>query len=341
MFFLKTGSYVFNTEGHPIDTAALHCCSAEKKAEDIALQEFHDNLDLLSLFNIRDEKNNIPGVQWVLGENRNQQKEMQEFLSTLHKKTEVPVSHNEQRLKSGTKGDHQQLLSTDGQVFVSIPADKTKSNVKVSISGNGMNIKRDRSGSEDLDHNDKFSQTDKSDFYTERNDIQNRDIDSDKKGALHERGTVLDKKPAPGTKEGNKVSKDFTPNQQTVVLDTSQTSYKNKESLSKVREMFSNSEKEGTPKNVNTGHGSFTQPGDKTETSKSGAKLNELMKMLQSFTMDILGSSVDSTHRALHEKLKYYDIGHRSKPELLTCKAQPYYSRFSVLGEMFLENVNS
>ena len=46
------GGYVFNTEAHPIDSAALYCCSAEKKQHDKVLQDFHDNLDLLALLDI-------------------------------------------------------------------------------------------------------------------------------------------------------------------------------------------------------------------------------------------------------------------------------------------------
>lgn len=43
---LDTGSYVFNTEAHPIDLAAVHCCSAQKAREDAALHRFQEALDL-------------------------------------------------------------------------------------------------------------------------------------------------------------------------------------------------------------------------------------------------------------------------------------------------------
>ncbi|KAH9491475.1 ER degradation-enhancing alpha-mannosidase-like protein 2 [Bulinus truncatus] len=52
---IEAGGYVFNTEAHPIDLAAVHCCSAEKKEEDRLLQDFHNNLDMISLLNIVDE----------------------------------------------------------------------------------------------------------------------------------------------------------------------------------------------------------------------------------------------------------------------------------------------
>ena len=48
------GGYVFNTEAHPIDTAALYCCSAEKNADDASINELHDNIDLLELLGLDD-----------------------------------------------------------------------------------------------------------------------------------------------------------------------------------------------------------------------------------------------------------------------------------------------
>ena len=46
------GGYVFNTEAHPIDTAALYCCSADKQRDDLTLIDLHNNLDLLDLFDL-------------------------------------------------------------------------------------------------------------------------------------------------------------------------------------------------------------------------------------------------------------------------------------------------
>ncbi|KAK6972511.1 ER degradation-enhancing alpha-mannosidase-like protein 3 [Biomphalaria glabrata] len=57
---IEAGGYVFNTEAHPIDLAAVHCCSAEKKEEDRILENFHNNLDLLSLLDVFDEADDLP-----------------------------------------------------------------------------------------------------------------------------------------------------------------------------------------------------------------------------------------------------------------------------------------
>lgn len=45
---LEAGGYIFNTEAHPIDAAAVYCCSAAKD-EGAILQEFHDSMDLMAL----------------------------------------------------------------------------------------------------------------------------------------------------------------------------------------------------------------------------------------------------------------------------------------------------
>ncbi|KAK7480421.1 hypothetical protein BaRGS_00028340 [Batillaria attramentaria] len=49
---IDTGGYIFNTEAHPMDLAAVHCCSAQKKEEEEILWHFHDNLNLLELLDI-------------------------------------------------------------------------------------------------------------------------------------------------------------------------------------------------------------------------------------------------------------------------------------------------
>ncbi|CAN7937452.1 unnamed protein product [Ixodes hexagonus] len=46
---LDAGGYVFNTEAHPIDVAAVHCCSTQKVAEDTALERLEELLDLSKL----------------------------------------------------------------------------------------------------------------------------------------------------------------------------------------------------------------------------------------------------------------------------------------------------
>lgn len=51
---IDAGGYFFTSEAHPIDTASVYCCSSQKKQDDKLLQNMHDNLNLLSLFDIDD-----------------------------------------------------------------------------------------------------------------------------------------------------------------------------------------------------------------------------------------------------------------------------------------------
>ena len=54
LFIIIAGGYVFNTEAHPIDIAALYCCSAERHDDLAALHDLHDNIDLLELLGLVD-----------------------------------------------------------------------------------------------------------------------------------------------------------------------------------------------------------------------------------------------------------------------------------------------
>ncbi|KAL1427586.1 hypothetical protein MTO96_017285 [Rhipicephalus appendiculatus] len=46
---IDTGAYVFNTEAHPVDVAAVHCCSVDKALEDQALRDFAKEFDVSKL----------------------------------------------------------------------------------------------------------------------------------------------------------------------------------------------------------------------------------------------------------------------------------------------------
>lgn len=52
---LGSGGYIFNTEAHPIDVAAVYCCSAERKAHQALLQDFQNTMDLHSLLDINEK----------------------------------------------------------------------------------------------------------------------------------------------------------------------------------------------------------------------------------------------------------------------------------------------
>ncbi|WAR03730.1 EDEM2-like protein [Mya arenaria] len=128
---VDTGSYIFNTEAHPIDTAALYCCSAEKKEHDLELQDFHDNLDLLTLFNLNDNTDTIEGVRWSTYKKRNDTlTDMQQNLESL--------SEQIKKYQVKTEGDHQRIMSTKGEKFT--VNQRQSSSTKV-VTINGKHIK--------------------------------------------------------------------------------------------------------------------------------------------------------------------------------------------------------
>jgi mannosidase alpha-like ER degradation enhancer 2 len=56
---VDSGGYVFNTEAHLIDIAAVYCCSHQKNFEDSILSEFQNNLDLHSLFGLHSKSSDL------------------------------------------------------------------------------------------------------------------------------------------------------------------------------------------------------------------------------------------------------------------------------------------
>lgn len=56
---IDAGGYVFNTEAHPIDIAAVYCCSSQKTVEDSVIAHFQDNLDLYSILELNNNNDNL------------------------------------------------------------------------------------------------------------------------------------------------------------------------------------------------------------------------------------------------------------------------------------------
>jgi len=50
---------VFNTEAHPIDAAALYCCSGEKYRDDIKLDQLQTGKNILATLNITSHDDSI------------------------------------------------------------------------------------------------------------------------------------------------------------------------------------------------------------------------------------------------------------------------------------------
>lgn len=393
---IDTGSYIFNTEGHPVDTAALYCCSAEKKEDDAELQNFHDNLDLLTLLDIHDHDNTIQGVKWN-PRKRNEKSNTGGILGDL--------KLGGSKWKSSFKGDHQNILSTEGKVFtikdLNIPV--VNLNVhggKVVVENSKMGVRETKSkiveeGSTYKDHVTREEQEKSSDSlsseariklkeikiggikdlketcdisepgndckagieestrskyvfdekdgnianeedYTENNDESNDEMDNKRDANIHE--TVEEKY---GLKLTTDLKKSADKDKDVIDDDGSEEEEENDDSDN------DNRNKEPTVQKpaISLGHhdsihlkDSILEINNKEEIPKSGLeKLNEIMELLKSMTTGVLTQSSVNV-RTLYDKLKYYSLFKISNPELMTCKAQPFYMRFSAMGEMFLED---
>uniref|UniRef100_A0A915BUK3 Aminoacyl-tRNA synthetase class II (D/K/N) domain-containing protein n=1 Tax=Parascaris univalens TaxID=6257 RepID=A0A915BUK3_PARUN len=51
---LDAGGYIFNTEAHPLDPAAIYCCSAKRNSDIEKVAKFEDSIDLTDLIDITD-----------------------------------------------------------------------------------------------------------------------------------------------------------------------------------------------------------------------------------------------------------------------------------------------
>ncbi|XP_054166132.1 ER degradation-enhancing alpha-mannosidase-like protein 2 [Oppia nitens] len=52
---IDSGGYIFNTEAHLLDTAAVYCCSNQKTTETNIFMDFQNNLDLYSALDLNDK----------------------------------------------------------------------------------------------------------------------------------------------------------------------------------------------------------------------------------------------------------------------------------------------
>ena len=391
---IDTGSYIFNTEGHPFDTDALYCCSAEKKEDDAELQHFHDNLDLLSLLDVYDDDNPIQGVKW----NSRKRREKAGSGSGIMGNFKLGGS----KWKSSSKGEHQNILSTEGKVFtikdLNIPV------INLEIQGNkfvfGKSKEKQASQAKDATGINKetvleavqpevkmkpkeikIGRTEESwdvskqgadcvgnleesekNMYTSSEteekmadesgetkiidqnvDDDDNEDDDDNDSSTTEDHVQEDTEEKYGLKltSDMKKSKDGDDDEEEDDKDDED------DEIDKDSNKITSKQIPSIQKPVISlgHHGSidlkdikFAKTNIQADIPKSGLdKLNDVMDILKSMTTDLLSQS-GANIRTLHEKLKYYNLFQVSDPALMTCKAQPFYMRFSTMGEMFLED---
>ena len=389
---IDTGSYIFNTEGHPVDTAALYCCSAEKKEDDAELQDFHDNLDLLSMLDVHDNTDTVRGVKWNSRRKRKSDFELED------------VFIDGGRLKSQLKGDHQNILSTEGKVFtvkgvnvpvilniqgsdIKIGGSKEKDGINTgkvvlkevgekgesivfkprhkvqfkevkplsvdsedscSVNKDGSDCKEDNSGESEKE---KYSRSIKVEKSAElQGDIQDKDVKIEKDRKIEDH--VLEETEE---KYGSSLTEDMK-SAEAADDDDDDVDDENEDDEEELDDEDDDGNDEDE-KHKPTVKKPVTVLGQQVNLDLKGAsipetvikpdlpivglnKLGDVMEILKSLTTDLLTehSSSSSSVKTLHNKLKFYNLFKHSDPELMTCKAQPFYMRFSAMGEMFLDN---
>ena len=119
---------MFNTEAHPIDTAALYCCSAEKNADDASIDELHDNIDLLQLLGLDDVddlgniEDDLDSIQNIRKKHKRKTKLRSPFSDNIFRTADVPnniddaetnVEEEEERILSEKPTDDNSESSSD------------------------------------------------------------------------------------------------------------------------------------------------------------------------------------------------------------------------------------
>uniref|UniRef100_A0A915J4M6 alpha-1,2-Mannosidase n=1 Tax=Romanomermis culicivorax TaxID=13658 RepID=A0A915J4M6_ROMCU len=46
---INSGGYIFNTEAHPVDPSILYCCDKRRQRDQLILNDFHNNIDLIGI----------------------------------------------------------------------------------------------------------------------------------------------------------------------------------------------------------------------------------------------------------------------------------------------------
>ncbi|CAH1785924.1 unnamed protein product [Owenia fusiformis] len=309
---INAGGYVFNTEAHPIDPAALYCCSAEKKEQDKLLQEMHDEMDLLELLeltdsaalekdkdkrsmedrlrdiigaygfdddyaNFDDDEDVLDGADLVDDEEENINDEAEDIDATLN-------LYN--KIVKNVKSDQIFKFKIQDGNFQTVTIDKLKTDDAVTDSplNDNSNKNGDSVGSKDLD-NEKAEEKRKQD------------------GSIDKKHTAID---TSAIKQG-------------VTID---------DLKSKITKIIEDA-KIVSPKESETPT-SAIKPDADTSTI-----VNSNSKQAQSNPFQDISSLMSDMLQQL-KKLSERDKT-REMPEIFTCPAQPFHSRFSVGGEMFFE----
>lgn len=372
---IDAGGYFFTSEAHPIDAASVYCCSTQKKQDDAVLQKMHDNLNLLSLFNIEDEETRFRGqklksfTQDLHGDKLGElsyelpsdglssengfQNSVIEILSNYLKTSDnadntlLKLGASLELLKSqiskleSTKSKDTENFMSDVEVEVDLRKTTNGENVEGSV------------GSKDSMKSESVS-------YTEQ---QKADRQFKPEPPIPTSKVVPVKAEAPpsGLKEeivkgigdgtdlstdGDSLEKDKTVEHHEIITNDS----KRIQSESENRNM----QQAEAPKTVvlsvktdSTGQASV-QTSDKVQSNAKHVhhinnfktvKKNNLFNLESLYNILGTGQQKETVPNPniyhLYQTINHYPLQYLQKPELMVCKAQPFHMRLSVRGEMF------
>ncbi|KAH3877235.1 ER degradation-enhancing alpha-mannosidase-like protein 2 [Dreissena polymorpha] len=333
---IDTGSYIFNTEAHPIDTAAMYCCSAEKKEHDLELQEFQDNLDLLTLFDLNDKDVTSEGVRWSVYKKKNVTESKERDIANQIDDLQEQV----RRFQVQSEGEHQRIVSIKGQTFTQKQHSKKDTKV-VTIDAKHIPAQTSSVSVEEKSKEDSTTQDSGSlEKHEVKAEQQKVKIKIAMSGDDKKKSTIeVCKTDGSCEKVTSGDSGDIDANAEIDETLEDQHIDKSRNAKDSVKLNVEIPSAAGGPSVSETTNQQFhtiryeTSPARSTTSSN---KFNDVLKLIKSFTDDYLASSGVKSVKTLHEKMKYYSLFHREKPEMMVCDAQPFYMRFSLMGEMFL-----
>ncbi|KAK3103051.1 hypothetical protein FSP39_016082 [Pinctada imbricata] len=356
---IDAGGYFFNTEAHPIDMASVYCCSSHKKDDDRAIQNMHDNLDLLSLFGISEPEG------WIKG------KKLRKTAKMVESGTRVQ-SHVLQKIQqSDLLGKEQKDITSDIMFDVlkdrilelkaaledKIQESNMSSNPLIGnisknldrlIRENVKDVKNttteDTEGSEketiakpndqeEVSENiQKQSKPDLPEIGNSYKNVNKREISESEEVSISNQNTEE------GHTKNNledEVGKDDKHDKEKTLDESNSNTETIKErkmepSVQTVYIQPQTSEKEGKSQQKSSTDKNINQ-----QTVSNIEKVFNLLLGNPEPKNDPLSSSPNILH--LYRTMQLYPLSYIPRPEIMVCKAQPFHMRFSLGGELFDE----
>ena len=308
---------MFNTEAHPVDAAALYCCSAEKKTHDALIQRFHDNVDLLTLLGLVEPKQDIFGSATRNRNNRKKkkpsselknddmsQKPHEQFTSKVYAK--APEGRLKVAVPSGVQTDHHPLEGDVNKILTGVSLDPGSLSDVVDRILSTLNdaVQSSRSG--------------------ESKTVEK--VDDDKVSTSESTAEPVGK---PVTESQSEQTPSEV-NQQNSVADIGDMNKLNvkgpKIGERKHAPHFTpTDEKYNEPKIVERGQRLKEHEAEEEEEDEGTSKVEE--------------EPDKKTNEEEWKEENNFEDENDVEARLLTCPSQPFYSRLSLMGEMFLETV--